>query len=50
MLLLENEELEQQDGIPVCGGNLTTPVIDPSGYIQEIHYRIGNRQYIENAD
>jgi hypothetical protein len=50
ILLNEEEELEQQCGIPVCGGNLTTPVIDTSNYINEIHYQIGNKLYIENAD
>ena len=55
-ILLEKEkgEGEQQSqleqGIPVCGANLTSPVVDQSNYIDEIHYRIGNRLYIENAD
>jgi hypothetical protein len=57
-ILLEKEEeqeeyqgsqLEQQ-GIPVCGANLSSPVVDQANYIDEIHYRIGNRVYIENAD
>ena len=38
------------NGIPVCGGNLETPVIDIASYINEIHYRIGEKLYIENAD
>ena len=38
------------EGIAVCGTNLSTPVIDISAYIDEIHYKIGNRLYIENAD
>ena len=42
-------QLEQQ-GIPVCGANLSSPVVDQAYYINEIHYRIGNRLYIENAD
>jgi hypothetical protein len=50
-ILLEDEELEDEEpGIPVCGGNLSTPVVDTSSYIGEIHYQIGNRLYIENAD
>jgi hypothetical protein len=55
-LLLENQEEEQQEGeaqmqgIPVCGANLSSPVVDQAYYIEEIHYRIGNRTYIENAD
>jgi hypothetical protein len=54
-LLLEREDQEQQQpqlepGIPVCGANLSTPVVDHANYIDEIHYRIGNKLYIENAD
>ena len=49
-VLLENNETEEEAGIPVCGRNLSTPVIDTSNYINEIHYQIGSRQYIENAD
>jgi hypothetical protein len=46
-VLLEEEE---QQGIPVCGANLSSPVVDQAYYIDEVHYRIGNRVYIENAD
>ena len=57
-ILLEKEELQEQQeqqsqleqGIPVCGANLSSPVIDQAYYIEEVHYRIGNRLYIENAD
>ena len=56
-LLVEKEEEEQQEkneeqiqGIAVCGANLSSPVVDEAQYIEEIHYRIGNRMYIENAD
>jgi hypothetical protein len=48
-ILLENKETEET-GILVCGGNLSTPVIDTTNYIGEIHYQIGSRLYIENAD
>jgi hypothetical protein len=41
---------EQPEGVPVCGGNMSTPVTDTTQYIDEIHYRIGERLYIENAD
>lgn len=47
-VLLETEEIEA--GIPICGGNLSTPVINKSDYVKEIHYQIGNRLYIENVD
>jgi hypothetical protein len=55
-ILLENGEEEHEEqsqleqGIPVCGANLSSPVVDQANYIDEIHYRIGNRMYIENAD
>jgi hypothetical protein len=56
-ILLEREEEEheqlsqlEEQGIPVCGANLSSPVVDQAYYIDEIHYRIGNRMYIENAD
>jgi hypothetical protein len=47
----ENEE-EEEDvmGVPVCGANLTSPVFDTINYIREVHYKIGTRLYIENAD
>lgn len=44
------EEETTTDGVPVCGGNLSTPVTDTVRYIDEVHYRIGDRLYIENAD
>ena len=55
-ILLETEEQEQEQqsqlepGIPVCGANLSSPVMDQANYIDEIHYSIGNKVYIENAD
>ena len=47
-----NEEEEKEDvmGVPVYGGNLSTPVFDISNYIEQVHYKIGTRLYIENAD
>ena len=48
VLLLEEEQ--EEEGIPVCGANLSSPVVDVAYYINQIHYRIGNRMYIENAD
>ena len=47
----ENEE-EEEDvmGVPVCGANLTSPVFDTINYIREVHYKMGTRLYIENAD
>jgi hypothetical protein len=49
-VLIEQVESEEQLGIPICGANLSTPVIDTSNFISEIHYQIGNKLYIENAD
>jgi hypothetical protein len=47
----KQEQLSQlEPGIPVCSANLSTPVVDQANYIDEIHYRIGNKLYIENAD
>lgn len=37
-------------GIPVCSGNFESPVIDNSNFIEEIHYQIGSKVYVENAD
>jgi hypothetical protein len=45
----ENEEEEVME-VPVCGANLTSPVFDTVNYIREVHYKIGTRLYIENAD
>ena len=51
-ILLEEDlkEIEKTEGVPVCGANLSSPVMDTAYYIDEIHYKIGNRLYIENAD
>ena len=55
-LLIEKQEEEQQEGeaqihgIPICGANLSSPVVDQANYIDEIHYKIGDKVYIENAD
>lgn len=52
--LIEQEEKEEHElvfsSVPVCGANLSTPVIDKAYYINELQYRIGDRLYIENAD
>ncbi len=48
-MILEKQE-EHPDSISVCGANFSSPVVDTAYYIDEIHYKIGNRTYIENAD
>jgi hypothetical protein len=50
MNILIEEQKEKEEGVPVCGANLSSPVVDKAYYIEQIHYRIGNRMYIENAD
>jgi hypothetical protein len=48
---IEEETIsKEEEGVPVCGANLSSPVVDTAYYVDEIHYRIGNRMYIENAD
>jgi hypothetical protein len=48
---LKNDQKEEEiEGIPICASNLTTPVTDRTNFVAEIHYRIGSRSYIENAD
>jgi hypothetical protein len=50
-ILIEKEVIEEEEvGVPVCGANLSSPVIDTAYYIDQIHYKIGNKLYIENAD
>ena len=56
-ILVEEQEEEEEEkeavvvqGVPVCGGNFSSPVVDTVYYIDQIHYKIGNRLYIENAD
>ena len=38
------------EGIPVCGANLVSPVTDTAYFIEQVHYKIGTRLYIEHAD
>jgi hypothetical protein len=44
------ELVDQISRLGVAGSNLSSPVVDRSAYINEIHYKVGNRLYIENAD
>jgi len=50
--LKQEEEYEEElvSGVPICGSNLSTPVVDRAYHTAEIYYRIGDRMYIENAD
>jgi hypothetical protein len=53
MQQVEEQKLEEDAafvGIPVCGGNLESPVVDNANFIEEIHYKIGSKVYVENAD
>jgi hypothetical protein len=53
-LIQQIEESGEEDvvveGVPVCGANLVSPVTDTANFIGEVHYKIGTRLYIENAD
>jgi hypothetical protein len=44
------EQEEEEEGVPVCGANLSSPVVDKAQYTDQIHFIIANRMYIENAD
>jgi hypothetical protein len=47
----ENGEEEiMVEGVPVCSSNLVSPVTDIAYFIEQVHYKIGTRLYIENAD
>ena len=46
----EERVQETTEGIPVCSGNLSSPVTDTANYIEQVHYKIGTRLYIEYAD
>ncbi len=54
MSIIATQEQEQEEElfneIAICDTSLSTPVVDRSVYIHEIHYKVGNRLYIENAD
>jgi hypothetical protein len=45
----QEEEDEVEEGVPVCGANYSSPVVDQASFIDEIHYSIGGKKYIENA-
>jgi hypothetical protein len=49
-LIQELENEEDAMGVPVCGANLSSPVYDRTNFLGEVHYKIGTRLYIENAD
>jgi len=47
IILTEEEQEELCEGIPVCDTSLSTSVVDTARYIDEIHYKIGNRTYAD---
>jgi hypothetical protein len=53
-LIQQVEENGEEDivveGVPVCSANLVSPVTDTAYFIEQVHYKIGTRLYIENAD
>ena len=44
------EQVIAVEGVPVCSANLVSPVTDIAYFIEQVHYKIGTRLYIENAD
>jgi hypothetical protein len=51
LIMQESEtELVETEGVPICGSNFTNPITNRSQFLREIHYRIGDKLYIENAD
>ena len=50
MSILVEKQIEQEEGVPVCSANLSSPVVDKAQYTDQIHFIIANRMYIENAD
>ena len=50
LIRLQEENEQEAEGVPVCSANLTSPVFDTANYIEQVHYKIGTRLYIENAD
>ena len=53
-IIQQVEENREEDivveGVPVCSANLVSPVTDTAYFIDQVHYKIGTRLYIENAD
>lgn len=47
--ILKQEEEDTVEGVPVCSANYSSPVVDQASFIEEIHYSIGGKKYIENA-
>ena len=49
--LIQQVEENEEDimGVPVCGGNLSSPVFNAASFIGEVHYKIGTRLYIEKC-
>jgi hypothetical protein len=50
IILTEEQQEELSEGIPGCDTSLSTPVVDTARYVDEIHYKIGDRTYVENAE
>ena len=47
--ILKQEEEDTSEGVPVCGANYSSPVVDQASFIEEVHFNIGGKKYIENA-
>jgi hypothetical protein len=50
-IIQQLEDNEQEvEGVPVCSANLVSLVTDTANFTRQVHYKIGTRLYIENAD
>jgi hypothetical protein len=50
MSILVKKQNEEEEKVPVCSANLSSPMVNKAQYIDQIHFLIANRMYIENAD
>lgn len=49
-IVVEHEEREDVERVPVCDESYRIPLLNLAYHIDEIHYKMENRMYIENAD
>jgi hypothetical protein len=40
----------KEEGVPEYGANLSSPVVNKAQDIDQFHFLMANRMYIENAD
>ncbi|HEY5631319.1 MAG TPA: hypothetical protein VI278_04315 [Nitrososphaeraceae archaeon] len=49
-IVVEHEEREDVERVPVCDEPYRPPLLNLAHHIDESHYKMENRMYIENAD